>query len=176
MVRLSSSDAQEFTVAKDIAYQSVLIKNMLEDLGDDEDAILTQCRRDCFESGGGVVLFQDIDVVRHPFRIGGFHTSRPISADGRRCPTTTDENKNITKSSEDIDEWDKEFINVDQGTLFEIILAANYLDMKGLLDLGCKTVANMIKGKTVEEIRKTFNIVNDFTPEEEEQIRKENEW
>jgi hypothetical protein len=32
----------------------------------------------------------------------------------------------------------------------------------------------MIKGKSVEEIRKTFNIVNDFTPEEEEQIRKEN--
>jgi len=42
--------------------------------------------------------------------------------------------------------------------------------------VGCKTVANMIKGKSVEEIRKTFNIVNDFTPEEEEQIRKENEW
>ena len=30
----------------------------------------------------------------------------------------------------------------------------------------------MIKGKSVEEIRKHFNIVNDFTPEEEEQIRK----
>lgn len=30
----------------------------------------------------------------------------------------------------------------------------------------------MIKGKSVEEIRKTFNITNDFTPEEEEQIRK----
>jgi len=38
--------------------------------------------------------------------------------------------------------------------------------------VGCKTVANMIKGKSVEEIRKQFNIVNDFTPEEEEQIRK----
>ena len=34
----------------------------------------------------------------------------------------------------------------------------------------------MIKGKTPEEIRKTFNIKNDFSPEEEEQIRKENEW
>jgi len=34
-------------------------------------------------------------------------------------------------------------------------------------DVGCKTVANMIKGKTPEEIRRLFNIVNDFTPEEE---------
>jgi S-phase kinase-associated protein 1 len=33
----------------------------------------------------------------------------------------------------------------------------------------------MIKGKSPEEIRKTFNITNDFTPEEE-QIRRENEW
>ena len=47
---------------------------------------------------------------------------------------------------------------------------------QGLLDVTCKTVANMIKGKTPEEIRKTFNIKNDFTPSEEEQVRKENEW
>jgi S-phase kinase-associated protein 1 len=54
--------------------------------------------------------------------------------------------------------------------------AANDLDIKALLDVGCKTVANMIKGKSPDEIRKTFNIQNDFTPEEEEQIRRENEW
>ena len=38
----------------------------------------------------------------------------------------------------------------------------------------CKTVANMIKGKTPEEIRKTFNIKNDFTQAEEEQVRRIN--
>ncbi|KAF8997354.1 E3 ubiquitin ligase complex SCF subunit scon-3, partial [Haplosporangium bisporale] len=78
--------------------------------------------------------------------------------------------------SNDIEEWDMKFMAVDQEMLFEIILAANYLDIKPLLDVGCKTVANIIKGKTPEEIRKTFNIVNDFTPEEEAQIKKENEW
>lgn len=50
------------------------------------------------------------------------------------------------------------------------------MDIKPLLDLGCKTVANMIKGKTPEQIREHFGLVNDFTPEEEEQIRKENAW
>ncbi|CAE6469925.1 unnamed protein product [Rhizoctonia solani] len=76
----------------------------------------------------------------------------------------------------EINEWDSQFIQVDQEMLFALILAANYLDIKPLLELGTKTVATLIKGKTLEEIRRLFNIVNNFTPEEEAQIRKENEW
>ena len=53
----------------------------------------------------------------------------------------------------------------------DIILASNYLDIKPLLELGCAKIATFIKGKSAEEIRKTFGIVNDFTPEEEAQIR-----
>ena len=66
--------------------------------------------------------------------------------------------------------------NVEQVLLFELILAANYMDIKPLLDLTCATVASMIKGKTPEEIRQTFNITNDFSPEEEAQVREENKW
>ena len=80
-------------------------------------------------------------------------------------------------TSEDArNDWNQKFVDVDQGTLFHLILAANYLNIKSLLDLTCKTVADMIKGKTPEEIRAHFNIQNDFTPEEEEEVRRENAW
>ena len=36
--------------------------------------------------------------------------------------------------------------------LFELILAANYLDIKSLLDLTCAKVASMIKGKNTEDM------------------------
>ena len=70
-------------------------------------------------------------------------------------------------SDEEMNAWEKEFVQVDQGTLFEIILvrrgrrgraaparpltparvqAANYLNIKGLLELTCKYVASLIKG------------------------------
>ncbi|CAI8619530.1 unnamed protein product [Vicia faba] len=71
--------------------------------------------------------------------------------------------------------WDVEFVKVDQVTLFDPILVVNYLNIKNLLDLACQTVADMIKGKTPEEIRRTFNIKNDFTLEEEEEVRCENQ-
>lgn len=53
--------------------------------------------------------------------------------------------------------------------------AADYLDIKALFDVSCKTVANRFKDKSPEEIREMFNIQNEFTPEEENQIRRENE-
>jgi len=78
--------------------------------------------------------------------------------------------------AEIVQEWYSNFVSVEREVLFELILAANYLDVKPLLDLTCAKVASLIKGKTPEEIRNTFNIVNDFTPEEEAQIKEENKW
>ncbi|KAG4168627.1 hypothetical protein ERO13_A12G037000v2 [Gossypium hirsutum] len=68
-------------------------------------------------------------------------------------------------SPEELYEWDANFVK-----------AANCLKIESLLDLTCQTVANMIKGKRPEEIRTTFNIKNDYTPEAEEAVRRENKW
>uniref|UniRef100_A0A0R3VWP3 Skp1 domain-containing protein n=1 Tax=Taenia asiatica TaxID=60517 RepID=A0A0R3VWP3_TAEAS len=64
----------------------------------------------------------------------------------------------------------RKFLQVDQETLVEPFIAAEFLDIKGLLEACCKSVANMIKGKTVEEIRETFNVESDSTSQEEEQV------
>ncbi|KAH9518722.1 suppressor of kinetochore protein mutant [Bulinus truncatus] len=156
MIKLQSSDGEVFEVDVEIAKQSVTIKTMLEDLGMDED-----------EDEPVPLPNVNAAILKKVIQWCTFHRDDPP-------PPEDDENKE--KRTDDICSWDAEFLKVDQGTLFELILAANYLDIKGLLDVTCKTVANMIKGKSPEEIRKTFNIKNDFTPAEEEQVRKENEW
>ncbi|PWN94868.1 E3 ubiquitin ligase SCF complex, Skp subunit [Tilletiopsis washingtonensis] len=155
MVVLSTSDNEQFTVEKDVAERSTLIKNMMEDLSEGEDMPIP-------------LVNVSANVLKKVLEYCSHHRAD--------APPPADDAEESRKRTTDISEWDAKFIQVDQEMLFEIILAANYLDIKPLLDVGCKTVANMIKGKTPEEIRKLFNIQNDFTPEEEAQIRKENEW
>ncbi|KAI1378780.1 Skp1 family, dimerization domain-containing protein [Hypoxylon crocopeplum] len=79
-------------------------------------------------------------------------------------------------SWEGIPQWCKDFLmNLDQSQLMSLILAANYLDIPVVLDYGTKTIAHQVKDMTTEQMREFFGVENDFTPEEEEQIRKENE-
>ncbi len=155
-IKLQSCDNEIFIIDFEVAKCSATIKTMVDDLGLDE-------------GDEEIVPLPNVNsaILRKVIQWATFHKDDPV-------PTEDEENKE--KRTDDISSWDSDFLKVDQGTLFELILAANYLDIKGLLDVTCKTVANMIKGKTPEEIRKTFNIKNDFTPEEEEQIRRENEW
>ncbi|PYH88451.1 E3 ubiquitin ligase complex SCF subunit sconC [Aspergillus ellipticus CBS 707.79] len=148
-----TSDNVTIEVERDVAQRSLLVKHLLEDVADTDGSIPVNMVNEA-------VMKKVIEWCR-------WHKNDP--------PATGDDDDSRRKTT-DIDEWDQKFMQVDQEMLFEIILAANYLDIKGLLDVGCKTVANMIKGKSPEEIRKTFNIQNDFTPEEEDQIRRENEW
>ncbi|GLJ33195.1 hypothetical protein SUGI_0668570 [Cryptomeria japonica] len=82
-----------------------------------------------------------------------------------------------TISMQDVKMWEQEFVrDLDQATLCHLILGAQYMEIRNLLYLICQTVAERIKGKSPEEVREIFNIRNDLTPEEEEEIRRENEW
>lgn len=65
---------------------------------------------------------------------------------------------------------------LDDETIFGLILFANMIKFGPLSELTAAAVANIIKDKTPEQIRQRFNIQNEFTPEEEEAVRRENEW
>jgi len=83
--------------------------------------------------------------------------------------------ENPLKDDDNMTQWDVEFFK-NESSLFDIIEAANYLEYKDLLNEACRGVANLIKGKSVDEIREYFGVKNDYSPEEIEQIQKENEW
>ncbi|QCE07542.1 SKP1-like protein 14 [Vigna unguiculata] len=60
--------------------------------------------------------------------------------------------------------------------LKEMLVAANYLNMKTLFHFIATCIANIIQNKSVEFVRDFFGIINDFTEEEEAELRKTNEW
>lgn len=154
-VYLVTSDDETKKVERAVAERSVLIKNIINDLGNDDGEGL----KIPLPNVKSLVLTKVLEWANHH----------------KNTQFPDDEDEDSRKSAL-VDDWDKEFLHVDQEMLYEIILAANYLNIRPLLDAGCKVVAEMIRGKTPEEIRRTFNIVNDFTPEEEASIKKENDW
>ena len=132
-VTLVSCDERTFVVEKALATQCVTIKNMLEDIGEsDEPIALPEVK--------GKSLELVLDFCR-------YHQTHPSTAQDK------------AKFPDSLDPWDKEFCGaLDTTSLLELILAANYLETHELLDATCKTIANMIKGKTPEEIRKHFGV------------------
>ncbi|CAB4299582.1 unnamed protein product [Prunus armeniaca] len=145
-ITLKSDDGEIFEVEEAVAMQSQTIRHMVED--------------DCAD---GPIPLPNV-------------ASNILAKVIEYCKKKHEEDADGEKNKEDIKNWDAAFVKVDQSTLFDLILAANYLNIKSLLDLTCQTVADMIKGNTPEEIREIFNIKNDFTPEEEQEIRNENRW
>ncbi|CAK0838284.1 unnamed protein product [Prorocentrum cordatum] len=154
LLKLKSSQGEVFEVEPEVACMSTLIKNMVDDSGTDEEIPLPNVKT--------AILSKVLDYCKYHKDNAPEEIQKPL--------------KSTSLIECGVSEWDSEYVNIEQEVLFELILAANYLDIKSLLDLTCAKVASMIKGKNTEEIRQQFNIVNDFTPEEEAQVREENRW
>lgn len=81
---------------------------------------------------------------------------------------------NIKKRPKTYIVWHDATTNVDITMLFEIMLSADFLDIYPLVRMTCAMVSKMLEDKTPDELRATFNIKKDFTPEEEAAVRMEN--
>ncbi|SCO67953.1 suppressor of kinetochore protein 1, putative [Plasmodium vivax] len=147
-IKLVSFEGDEFIVDKYTASMSTVILNILEVMTAEEDTIpLPNIKTP--------ILKKIIEYME-------YHINNP--AEEIPKPLITSNLQDVVSS------WDYDFVNTDKETLYELIEASNYLDIKPLLDLTCGKIASMMKDKTTEEIRAEFDIVNDFTREEEKQV------
>ena len=144
-VKLLCSDGEEVEIDIDVAEKSVLIKGLIDDTGTDDQIPLPNVKRP--------ILEKVIDFCKHLKDHQAPEIEKPLKS---------------TDMQSVVDPWYADYINLEQEVLFELIMASNYLDIKPLLELACAKVASLIKNKSIEEIRKLFNIENDFTPEEEQ--------
>jgi len=84
-----------------------------------------------------------------------------------------------------VPEWDKNFLGyLSNSELFALTIvnfsltsfkkiflkAADFLDVPGLLDVCCKTIAGMLSGISAENIREKFGIVDDLTADEKAEV------
>ena len=144
-VKLLCSDGEEVEIDIDVAEKSVLIKGLIDDTGTDDQIPLPNVKRP--------ILEKVIDFCKHLKDHQAPEIEKPLKS---------------TDMQSVVDPWYADYINLEQEVLFELIMASNYLDIKPLLELSCAKVASMIKNKSIQEIRKFFNIENDFSPEEEQ--------
>ncbi|KAK0592513.1 hypothetical protein LWI29_020518 [Acer saccharum] len=85
--------------------------------------------------------------------------------------------RTLLPSTEEVKAFDTAFLkNKSNNQLKELIIAANFLNTKELLDFLIETSANRIKDKSVEYVREIFGIKNDYSPEEKARIRTEYKW
>ena len=156
---LVSKEGDKFQVERNVAEMSNHVKSLLPD-DDEEDDMNEEIPLPLVSS---IVLAKVIEFCNIQNDFGPMkEIQKPI---------------NFNNLEKIVDSLYVKFINnLDVSMFKELIYAANYLEIKPLLDLLLVKVATILIGMTPEEIHKTFKVKNDFTPEEEEEVKVEGLW
>ncbi|KAL1215315.1 SKP1-like protein 19 [Cardamine amara subsp. amara] len=178
---LISSDGQTFKVDEAVAREFQIVAHMIDDDCADKPIPLTNVTSKYL----ALVITYCMKHVEAGVSVEGEEDKKQVEGEEDKdakkqvveAAVSVEGEKDMEAKKAELKSWDAKFMEEhDLKTIFQLILAANYLNVKGLLDLLFQTVADHIKDKTPEEIRTIFNIKNDLTEEEEKAIRKENEW
>eukprot|EP00467_Chlorarachnion_reptans_P017120 CAMPEP_0114518906 /NCGR_PEP_ID=MMETSP0109-20121206/18698_1 /TAXON_ID=29199 /ORGANISM="Chlorarachnion reptans, Strain CCCM449" /LENGTH=184 /DNA_ID=CAMNT_0001699567 /DNA_START=235 /DNA_END=789 /DNA_ORIENTATION=+ len=149
-ITICSKDKKKYKMPKKAARMSKLIRTTIE--GD------SSCNEiDLFHIEGDIVE-KIVDYMKYHSTVRPREIDRPLKSN---------------RMTDLVDSFDAKFCDVEQEVMFKLLLAANYMDIKPLLLLMCAKVATLLKGRGPAEIRRTFNIRDDYTPEEEEEVRNE---
>ena len=153
VVRLVSKEAEIVEVELDVIMVAEVVKTAVAEKGIGEDIHL-----------GDVT----VETLHKVIEFLKYHSENPLPKIER--PLKSNNMYAV------VPEWYAKFIDIDIDEIFQLTTAADSMGIKPLLEFSGCAVACKMKGRSIVEIRALFNIENDFTPEEEEQIREENKW
>ena len=149
-IKLKSIDNQIFEVPVDICYKAKLISNIVDQASDDDSIIFLR-------QIDGKFLQKIIDYLEHYKDFEPKEIPKPF-------PEKTDDEflRGILN-----DDWTFDYLQ--QFSLedtISLVNVADYLEIKGLLDILSAKIANEMCNCEVEEARKKFGIECDMTDEE----------
>lgn len=75
-----------------------------------------------------------------------------------------------------VSDWYVNFFDMTEKDLVQLTKVVNWLNIPPLLEICVAKLADMVRFKSTPQLRELFEIESDFSPEEEEKIKKENEF
>ena len=151
-IKIKSSDGKVIELSSKAALKSGLLRGIIEDYPEDTEFPLNNVNGATLERVKEYLThYQDKEpkIIPKPLKNNDF--------------------------KDNADEWDNNFIGDDNDSILALILAANFMDIKPLLELASAKIACKIRGTTTESIRKDFEIT-DFNDDEKQQINKDREY
>lgn len=153
-IQLKTGDGKRFTLAKSVLSCSKTMRTMIESSPRFEN-LPNECINLDFVDG------QTLEKVVEWQRS---NSSRADTQDATCMPQCQTE----------LSSHDKSFLeSMPEEELLKLAHATNYLNIEQLYNACCRYIANKWQGKTVEEIRRTYGIANDYRTEEENQLKLE---
>jgi len=138
-LKLVSKDKKEFDVERKHAFVSTLVKTSL-----DTDSTATEVP---IPGVSSAILAEVITYMNHHKGVEPPIVEKPLRSKVMR---------DVCKDPFDADFIDR--IGENRQALYDLILAANYMDIKSLLHLGCAKVASLIKGQPLEKIKDILSV------------------
>jgi len=142
---LVSKDGDKFIVPRRIANQTKLISTALEN-----DEKVTEIPIPGISSSILKLVIEFLEIRDTWVQQKG---SEPKKIDK---PLRSKSMKDVVDNKEEADYIDR--IGNNRQQLYDLILAANYIDIDSLLHLGCAKVASLIKGEPIEKIKDILSV------------------
>ena len=153
-IQISSSEGKIINISKKAANRSGILKGMMEDFPDELSFPMKTIKGNILEKIKNYLMHykdEEPQEIEIPLKSNNF--------------------------SECVNNWDFNFLGSDIDTIFDLLEAANYLDIKPLHELVSAFLGANIRGINSNSIIKDFEIdINELTDKEKEEMMNDKKY